>query len=588
MMPLRFIILLLLLALPAFGKVRYVRPDGGPYGDSSGTSWGNAYNGFANVDWGGAGVDDGDTLYVGAGNYTSELNPDGIGTWYLRAAQDTHTGVAVFTQGMNVSGGDNTVHMDGSYNGATNFVFLENITGQYAVGCSYKYFLMTNAVMPLQYGASNEVGYFVIDIRGSPTQPFCINTEGSVSVTTFDQSFIHHGTMVLNGRINPETDHGKGADGIKPDDGTTITNCTLRAVHGTVSGEAENDHQDLIQAFGSQYIKIMNCHFIDSGDALVGIDIGDDGDMSNYWVINNTFRRTVLNMGGNAMLRLYSGSSYVSAYNNVRIEGNTLVDAVRSISNYRGGILIDRGDGSTTSTGCTLRNNLLYNCGGDMHPISAGGVTANWTVENNLIDAGASGTETFSWTGASNVNGQNGTPSFVAYTAFSPTSDLRLASGDTAAKDLGAPGLYAFDADGVARPQGGGWDIGAYEYEAGEADTTDPTVTITTPTSAATYTTASAAFTIGGTAADNVSVASVSAAMSGATSGSISISGTTTWSGSTTLSAGVTVITVTATDSSANTGTDTITVTYTPAAPPATGTLRFQTLRAVNLRKGQP
>ncbi|MBS0394855.1 MAG: DUF4082 domain-containing protein, partial [Proteobacteria bacterium] len=96
-------------------------------------------------------------------------------------------------------------------------------------------------------------------------------------------------------------------------------------------------------------------------------------------------------------------------------------------------------------------------------------------------------------------------------------------------------------------------------------DTTPPTVAITTPTTAATYTTTSGSLTIGGTASDNVGVASVTWANSRGGSGAAT--GSTAWSASgITLQSGSNVITVTAKDAAGNSATATLTVTFNPPA----------------------
>ncbi len=99
-------------------------------------------------------------------------------------------------------------------------------------------------------------------------------------------------------------------------------------------------------------------------------------------------------------------------------------------------------------------------------------------------------------------------------------------------------------------------------------DTTRPTITITTPTSGSTYSTGNSQLNIGGTAADNKAVTTVS--WTNSRGGSGNCSGTSSWSKSgIVLSSGQNVITVTAKDAAGNTGTDTLTVTYTPLdAPP--------------------
>lgn len=98
-------------------------------------------------------------------------------------------------------------------------------------------------------------------------------------------------------------------------------------------------------------------------------------------------------------------------------------------------------------------------------------------------------------------------------------------------------------------------------------DTAAPTVQITTPTSEATYTTNNGSLTIGGTASDDVGIASVS--WSNNRGGSGKCIGTTKWTASGIgLSIGQNVITVTATDHFGKTATDVITVTYTGAQAP--------------------
>ncbi len=90
-------------------------------------------------------------------------------------------------------------------------------------------------------------------------------------------------------------------------------------------------------------------------------------------------------------------------------------------------------------------------------------------------------------------------------------------------------------------------------------DNTDPTVTITSPTSAPTYYTAESTISVGGTAADNHSLQSVSWSRAGGGSGSAA--GTTSWTVSAIpLTVGTNEITMTATDAAGNTSTDTITI----------------------------
>jgi hypothetical protein len=91
-------------------------------------------------------------------------------------------------------------------------------------------------------------------------------------------------------------------------------------------------------------------------------------------------------------------------------------------------------------------------------------------------------------------------------------------------------------------------------------DTTQPSISITSPTSNSTHTTLSSSITLGGTASDNVAVTQVTWINNRGGSGTAS--GTTNWSaGSIAVVRGSTQFTVTARDAAGNTRTDTLTVT---------------------------
>jgi hypothetical protein len=92
------------------------------------------------------------------------------------------------------------------------------------------------------------------------------------------------------------------------------------------------------------------------------------------------------------------------------------------------------------------------------------------------------------------------------------------------------------------------------------ADTTDPTVKITSPTSSSTYSTGAASLTLGGTSSDNVAVTQVTCRNAG-TGNTVTASGTTSWSCSVGLVSGSNAITVTARDAANNQGADVLTVT---------------------------
>jgi hypothetical protein len=101
----------------------------------------------------------------------------------------------------------------------------------------------------------------------------------------------------------------------------------------------------------------------------------------------------------------------------------------------------------------------------------------------------------------------------------------------------------------------------------GSADTTAPSIAVTSPTSASTFVATGPSLALGGTASDNVGVTQVT--WTSNRGGSGTAAGTTSWSvGAIALQAGTNIITVTARDAAGNSRPATLTVTLSDATPP--------------------
>jgi hypothetical protein len=112
-----------------------------------------------------------------------------------------------------------------------------------------------------------------------------------------------------------------------------------------------------------------------------------------------------------------------------------------------------------------------------------------------------------------------------------------------------------------ARDAAGNQGTDALTVTYSPADTTAPTVSITSPTNQSTFATTSSSVTIGGTSADNVGVTQVT--WTNDRGGSGAASGTTSWSLiGIPLQTGANVLTVRARDAAGNQGTDVLTVTH--------------------------
>jgi hypothetical protein len=162
----------------------------------------------------------------------------------------------------------------------------------------------------------------------------------------------------------------------------------------------------------------------------------------------------------------------------VRIMHNTFVDVGYTP------ISVSARDPDAVFTNFTVKNNLVYNC---RHTGGSGGLgfsgfdfdNSDVDFDHNLIHAGDDGRDGIGWDGvtytvaefnsAFGKNNVNAAPDFVSYSvAAGLGNDLRLSSLDVNARDAGVDlsefQFLRFDKNGIQRPQGLGWDIGAYEF----------------------------------------------------------------------------------------------------------------------------
>ena len=83
----------------------YVRPAGGSYGTSDGTSYANAWNGFENIKFGIDGVEAGDTLYI-SGDHQREMHSTDFYGGQIRIAENGYDAEHPITIRMDASGVD--------------------------------------------------------------------------------------------------------------------------------------------------------------------------------------------------------------------------------------------------------------------------------------------------------------------------------------------------------------------------------------------------------------------------------------------------------------------------------------------------
>jgi hypothetical protein len=465
------------LPFPISGATFYVRPNGGSYGLSDGSSWANAFNGFAGISWGsGSGqVKAGDTVYVAAGTYTQTFSPAGSGSSgnpiTLRAAQDTYTGVATF--GSIYMNNAQFITINGSFNGATNFNFPQGIVAQGSLHCKWLYFTSQSSV-EVAYANYMEFGNFSL-IMPATTADHAFNGNQTYPIAAWDQTLIHDGKIVIPGLVG----NGAGMDGIQSGCGYTISNVVIQSVTGGSPSSSQHQDQIQLQLGKDLYVKIVNCEFIDGGDSEIDYDTYG-APAAHLYIYNCVFRSVIASMG-TMPVRIYaSGGGTVPYGVGIHIDNNTFIDAVNRGPSYGGAISFGNWASGATFTDCSIQNNIFYNCGRGYSIILIGPPIpqGNMVFSYNLVNAGVAGnTSLGGWT--QTAGAQGGAPSFVSYTPYAVGNNLHLSAADTAARGQATSlsSYFTYDKDGNSRMLDSAWCIGAYQASNGAG--TNPVVWVT-------------------------------------------------------------------------------------------------------------
>ncbi len=178
----------------------------------------------------------------------------------------------------------------------------------------------------------------------------------------------------------------------------------------------------------------------------VGLDTSDTG-IDNVAVHDNLMVRN-----DNHNIRVAGTLGSVDIFNNIMVYASTGVQGEGPMANV------------------TLRHNTMYNNYWTQFNLNATGVI--FTVENNILGSGGSESYNLGYTGSiiAQQNLYAGADPVPSWDALSPsgsaqfvgTSDYHVSATSPAVDAAAALDMCA-DYDGVSRPQGAGYDIGAYE-----------------------------------------------------------------------------------------------------------------------------
>ncbi|MDW8308304.1 MAG: hypothetical protein RMK20_02915, partial [Verrucomicrobiales bacterium] len=377
------------------------------------------------------------------------------------------------------------VTFDGNVNGARHLVFrnLRNVTNGMGAECIVAdgtrgvvvdHVAFTNCNLPIRliYGTQFRVSH--CEFRA-------VRGEAAIAAAAcsgdWDANLIYSNVFEMLFNTNAPAGAPEpyfGPDGIQCGDGVSIFGNVFHEIAVT-DRYTSTQHPDFIQTVGN-FTKIYNNEFINIGDSAVDRGLYSGSVVDGVWIYNNVFRIVERIDSFPEFIRIYNGRP--TLIRDVRICNNTFVDNPDWMSiwfsNY----------GVPVAVSNTIQNNIFYQCGGGrFRPVIHFDDTCAFTTNSFDFDAniyvGASNLQAYItygqvfpasvWTRTFERRGKTNAPAFRFYSPFHPTNDLRLADTDTAAAGAGADlsAWFQTDKDGILRPSGAPWSIGAYEHPGG-------------------------------------------------------------------------------------------------------------------------
>ena len=452
--------LVVFFGFPGAAKNLYVRK--GASGSNNGSDWNNAWTDVTQISWGG--VNPGDSIWIAGGNYGTLLigaNGATNNPIYIARVRSTNS-IPASAAGWNSAYDSQVVLSFYNNYGSHSWITLD---GQ----VPYSGILITNtslAGVHLMDYAGSSVSYSVTkccDIGGACTsstaesgETRCFNCN-SIGVGNYFGYCQFHNAPTLFSTLYQAN--------------FMVEHCKL---YSNLTGSTSTYHPNVWQTVGCTNVTVRYCEIYNWQAEGIMMDFCATSDALNvnWYIYGNVWHDAIGgNTGGSARIveSQYNPNGPVYLYN------NTFVGMIIGVNLANGGSW----NSSNAST-----NNIYIQTGGS-HGFGKG------HDDYDLSDVANSET-----------HGIGGATSgiFVNFAAQNYQIVSNIAAAYPRNKAAALPAQYANDFNGNIRGADGAWDIGAYEYNAGNGDTTPPTVALTSPTNNATV---SNSVTLNATATDN-------------------------------------------------------------------------------------
>ncbi|HPL63708.1 MAG TPA: choice-of-anchor Q domain-containing protein [Syntrophales bacterium] len=463
--------------------------DNAASGANNGTSWANAWRSLSSVVWGGSGVKAGDTLFISGGSssktYTGTLRIGASGSRgapiTIRPGQEPgHNGVVIMngnSEGCIVARGLSWITIDGNVNGQRNFRFQNGLLDRWNAlveTSNMNYFIVRycefkTATIGLNsiFCMASEFAYnWFHDMRGEASIDLDgSHGEGAEGPGWWDSNRVHHNIFQADA---PADAAGMATDHIQ---GSSALSAYNNIIEYQIGPNYGSQHPDGCQISG-RWVKIYNNHFKNVPNAAVSMDYSSSFD-GHYHVFNNIMECTIPSWTGYAKAWDLNILSSVGECGDMVFANNTVAGLNRIQA-----IAIHVHGSGTRLRDWKIVNNIFQQSGvtggGTVVLIGNGNYTmgSDVVIDYNLINPAGQGGSKIEVKGGQSYtqpHPRTGTPQFVSYAYRGAANNYRLTASDTAARDQGTSmsSYFTSDREGIPRPVGSAWDIGAFEYRTG-------------------------------------------------------------------------------------------------------------------------